>query len=195
MKLMNFSNDIKILINCNFTTIFLLEMLKLFRSLLGRKDLPTNYLCYDTTFELGDFYLSVLTFRQTEFLEKPVIPVMYMIHERKWESFFFSQLAKLVPELSSESVRTNKVIATDEEAAIVNAIDKHLPGIAHFRCWIHAANKIKDNLRKLGVTIQTEKEKIKLDFLLLLKKFFFEEYKDALMVKMAEWPQVILLII
>jgi len=130
-------------------------------------------------------------------MENPVIPVMYMIHERKWESvhdFFFSQLVKLVPELSSESVRGKTVIATDEETAIVNAIDKHLPGISHFRCWIHAANNIKENLRKLGVTNKEEKSKVKLDFLHLLKRFSFEEYKDALMIKLTEWPQVIFVI-
>ena len=38
-----------------------------FVPLLGREDLPYQCLSYDTTFDMGDFYLSVLTFRQTEF--------------------------------------------------------------------------------------------------------------------------------
>ena len=37
-------------------------------------------LSYDTTFEMGDFYVSVLTYGQNEFEETPVIPLMFMIH-------------------------------------------------------------------------------------------------------------------
>lgn len=40
-------------------------------------------LSYDTTFQLGDFYVSPLIFRHLLFNEKPCIPVMFLIHERK----------------------------------------------------------------------------------------------------------------
>ena len=41
-------------------------------------------LSYDTTFQLGDFYMSTLAFRHTLFKEAPVIPVCFLIHERKF---------------------------------------------------------------------------------------------------------------
>ena len=40
---------------------------------------------YDTTFQLGDFYVSVFTFRHTLFKESPVIPATFLIHERKFQ--------------------------------------------------------------------------------------------------------------
>ena len=49
-----------------------LDTIQEFVQLLGREDLPYQCLSYDTTFDMGDFYLSVLTFRQTEFEETPV---------------------------------------------------------------------------------------------------------------------------
>ena len=73
-----------------------------FVQLLGREDLPYQCLSYDTTFDMGDFYLSVLTFRQTEFKETPVVPLLFMIHERRLESvhdFFFKRLVVLIPEI------------------------------------------------------------------------------------------------
>ena len=100
-----------------------------FKNLLDRDDLPPQWLSYDTTFNMGDFYLSVLVYRETEFESTPVIPLLYLIHERKWESvhdFFFKRLTELVPELNSQK---RILIATDEEKAIVAAAKKHLPDI------------------------------------------------------------------
>jgi len=44
----------------------------------------TELLSYDTTFQLGDFYVSVLCFRHTLFKEAPVIPAAFLVHERKF---------------------------------------------------------------------------------------------------------------
>ena len=43
-------------------------------------------LSYDTTFQLGDFYVSVLSFKHVLFKENPVIPVAFMFHERKFQT-------------------------------------------------------------------------------------------------------------
>lgn len=40
-------------------------------------------LSYDTTFKLGDFYLSPLLFRNVLFTKSPVMPALFMLHERK----------------------------------------------------------------------------------------------------------------
>ncbi len=40
-------------------------------------------LSYDTTFCLGEFYVSPLLFHHTEFIEKPVMPVLFLVHETK----------------------------------------------------------------------------------------------------------------
>ena len=54
------------------------------RLLALHSTLPSSqFLSYDTTFQLGDFYLSPLLFRNTLFQKSPVMPVM---HERKLKS-------------------------------------------------------------------------------------------------------------
>ena len=40
-------------------------------------------LSYDTTFKLDDFYVSPLLFRNILFINSPVMPAIYLIHERK----------------------------------------------------------------------------------------------------------------
>ena len=44
---------------------------------------PAQLLSYDTTFQMGDFYVSPLVFHHTLFKEKPSIPAVFMVHERK----------------------------------------------------------------------------------------------------------------
>jgi len=39
---------------------------------------------YDTTFSMGDFYLSVLVCRNVKLEGDPIFPVAFMIHERKF---------------------------------------------------------------------------------------------------------------
>ena len=46
----------------------------------------TQLLSYDTTFQLGDFYVSPLLFRHTLFKESPVVPALFLIHERKFQT-------------------------------------------------------------------------------------------------------------
>ena len=98
---------------------------------------------YDTTFNIGDFFVSPLLFRHTIFKESPVIPGLFLIHERKLQKkheILFEMAAIKV------SALTQRVfpIVTDEEKGIVNAIRKSLP------------NSIRLNrsfsFRKLGIS-------------------------------------------
>lgn len=78
-------------------------------------------LSYDTTFQLGDFYLSALLYRHTLFSNSPVIPALFLIHERKFQDAhenFMQHLASLVPGLVSG--RRNVPFVTDEEIGIKN---------------------------------------------------------------------------
>ena len=71
-------------------------------------------LSYDTTFQLGDFYISVLSFHQTRFKEASTIPAAFLLHERKFEEHHKEVLnicCKLV-----QSLRTATYpIVTDKE--------------------------------------------------------------------------------
>lgn len=164
-----------------------------FRALLKRKDLRAMILSYDTTFDLGDFYVSILTFRQTEFEEEPVIPLLYLIHERKWKSVhkkLFKKLVKLAPELIAACKDEKVAIVTDEEKAIVNAIKTHLPGIKWFRCYLHAWSNQKLKLRALGITSKKDLAAYKADFISLLKKESYEGYIEHLLSLSEKWDKV-----
>ena len=50
----------------------------------AKSNLP-QLLSYDTTFQLGNFYVSPLLFRHTLFSSSPVIPVLFLEHERKFQ--------------------------------------------------------------------------------------------------------------
>ena len=89
-------------------------------------------LSYDTTFSLGDFYISVLSYRHTLFKEAPTIPAAFLLHERKFQAHhkeMFEMCCKLVPSLND----TTYPIVTDDEQAIVNSISAVLCNAAQFK--------------------------------------------------------------
>ena len=53
------------------------------------------YLTYDTTFKLGDFYVSILLFKHALFAEAPAIPAAFLMHERKFQASH-EQLMKFI---------------------------------------------------------------------------------------------------
>ena len=101
-------------------------------------DSEHQLLSYDTTFELGDFYLSPLIFRHTLFLQQPWIPAIFLLHERKLTSAhmeLFRELGVQVPELHKATCTCP--IVTDREVAITNAITSMLPNLSLIFCWNH----------------------------------------------------------
>ena len=100
-----------------------------FKKLLNRTDLPALLMDYDTTFNLGNFYVSWLTFRVTDFEDLEACPMptaglACFIHGKKEQSsheYFLNMIKEEIPELSSA---TNVLICTDEDTSIVNAFEK-----------------------------------------------------------------------
>ena len=63
-------------------------------------------LSYDTIFQLRDFYVSALLLQHTIFEEKPCIPVMFLIHERKCaatQQVLFQEAVRHIPSIKSTS--------------------------------------------------------------------------------------------
>ena len=97
------------------------------------------YFCYDTTFNCGDFFVSTLLYRQIEFIEKPIIPLLIMVHNSKRQvvhEVFFSTVRKYFQ-------FSTATLITDREASIENAIAKICPIWKHFYCWNHLLNDVK----------------------------------------------------
>lgn len=109
----------------------------------------------DTTFEFGNFYVTIIIFRDTELLEESVTPFLFLIHDRKLEevhAFFLYKLARRHPEIVSAGVEGRLLITTDNEAAIVNSVRTNLPGVPYMLCYIHKWNNIKAKLKNLHIT-------------------------------------------
>ena len=99
---------------------------------------------YDTVFNIGDYYLSILTFRHGLFIGNPIIPCAYMIHSRRYHSDhceFLKAVTAIVPVLTSKQVN----IITDREFKFDNSI---LPVGNHLYCWNHLENDLYWHLKK-----------------------------------------------
>jgi len=66
----------------NFSTVIgLPEIVNDFKELYGKVQEPTLY--YDTTFCLGDRYVSCLLYRHTVLASSLIVPLLALVHERR----------------------------------------------------------------------------------------------------------------
>ena len=150
---------------------------------------PEHLLSYDTTFQLGDFYLSALLYKHTAFLEKPAVPALFLIHNRKYEEHhkrLFDELKKHV----SEKRLHQKVIAVDNEKAITNAIVK---SDTYFKlvianCWRHAGKDVEHWVSKHE---GSKKDQLfyKDELFDILKSKTVSEMKEKICEKRKKWSE------
>ena len=62
-------------------------MMQELESVLISASKSPSLLSYDTTFQLGDIYLSPPQFHHTLYVTNPVMPTMFLIHEQKFQKF------------------------------------------------------------------------------------------------------------
>ena len=104
---------------------------------------------YDTTFQLGDFYVSPILFRHILFEGSPVIPLAFLIHDRKYQDCherLFARLAKKIPNLKKKKIP----IILDRETALKNAVKAQLPNLLIAMCWNHLRTDVKHWVNKHG---------------------------------------------
>lgn len=140
---------------------------------------------------MNAYNLSILTYRQTEFEELPVIPLMFMIHEDKLgaaHNFFFMRLEQLIPELETTETM---VTITENDENVINAIKKYCPHISILRNWQHALKDIKKNLQILEITDEKEVKEYESDFMRLLDQESMGDYKSILaQMYLKKWKRV-----
>ena len=101
-------------------------------------------LSYDTTFQLVDFYVSALLFRNVLFKKSPVMPAMFLVHERKLHSTHIQMMEVIASQLPSLVQGSSRIpMVTDDEKGFVQAVDK----VLH-----HVINATKLWLRRHGAT-------------------------------------------
>ena len=106
-------------------------------------------LSYDTTYNLGDFYVSPLLFRHTIFDGAPVMPAAFLIHEKRTQfahEVLMNFIRKEVPEIAGAA------LVTDGEENIIRSITECLPQVKHLRCWNHLQSAARYWLKKHGAT-------------------------------------------
>ena len=143
----------------------------------------SQLMSYDTTFQLGDFYVSPLLFRNILFSKSPVMPAIFLIHERKLKSSheeLMKIVAKEVPSLLNGKNITPLV--TDDEKGF-EAIDNILPKVHRFLCWNHVINSAKMWLRQHGAEVPVYVSDIR-D---LLHQPSVEDYQCQLDQLMKKW--------
>jgi len=139
---------------------------------------------YDTTFCLGDLYVSVLIFRMVLFSSAPFIPGLFFIHNSKTTAVhreFFDTARQLLPNLES----TNIPIITDREGGIVNAISQSLSTAQHVLGWNHLLQDAKRYVKAHGCEVDNVQDTVR--NLLLCESQ--EMYEAALEDKSSEWPE------
>lgn len=109
--------------------LFVLDMADEFLRLLNRTDLPAVIVEVDTTFDMGNYIVTWVTFRHVEFEDLPDNPMPTMglaclIHSRKTQSCHEYLLNMIKDEIPALATAKNVKFCTDEERAIVNAIHK-----------------------------------------------------------------------
>jgi len=90
---------------------------------------------YDTTFNVGPFFTSILSMRHPLFKNEPLIPIAVVFHETTNEEahdVFFKYVCK-VYDFNAENI----IIVTDREKSITNAIQIHMGKATHLYCWNH----------------------------------------------------------
>ena len=79
----------------------------------------SQLLSYDTTFQLGDFYVSPFLFCYTPFKTSPVIPAAFLIHERKFQACHEELMLHLLKAVPALSQSTHSVpLVTDDEVGV-----------------------------------------------------------------------------
>lgn len=118
------------------------DILQEFNDLLLYDEYGPIKMYYDTIYKLGELFVSVLSFQHIIFEQDKIIPVAFMMHDKRDTKFherFFEVLKSSVPNLS----KTNFPLICDREPGIRNAIPKSLPNISILHCWNHIKSNIK----------------------------------------------------
>ena len=106
-------------------------------------------LSYDTTFLLGNFYVSILVARNTYFENDPIFPVAFLIHTRKFSTYhrdFFFDIFAVTGIDKSECVP----FITDREKGITQTLKAYFPQVKNIHCTNHILKDVEYWLKQHG---------------------------------------------
>ena len=131
-------------------------------------------LSYDTTFQIGDFYVSALIFRHIIFRENPCMPALFLIHERK-----FQQHHEILFNFLKDKVKLPRrpiACVTDGEIGIINAMSV-VPNLVDVRCWNHILQDCGRWLTEKGCIFGQESREKSLEAIDQLQEAWLGDFK------------------
>ncbi|XP_059174682.1 probable ATP-dependent RNA helicase DDX52 [Physella acuta] len=161
------------------------ESVQVFQETL-RNSHTVQQLSYNT-FNLGDFFISVLQFCELEFVNPPVVPLAFMVHKKKTtkaHEIFWHHMKLACPELIDCK---QVVIVTDQDSCISEAISSSVPHLPQFLCWSHVIQDCKHWLCLNGLNSSDEITHYIDTLQSLLESTSEAAYKDALLTLMPKW--------
>lgn len=170
------------------------DLVEVLSGLLNREDLDTVEVTLDTTFTMGDFYVTPFSFTETEFVNKPSIPVGFLIHETRDAEVhraLFDQIFKKIPHLGSAN---NVYMMMDDEDALKAALRSTFPEMDLRRCLNHVVDNVKRKLRETGVKKKADLQAYVRQVRILLDQPSRKDYDDMLINILAsdQWSKVAL---
>ena len=104
----------------------------------------------DTTFKLGDFWVTPVSFRMKFLVGDPIEPLAYFLHQSREQvahEDFFTVLVRKIPKLNHKRV----TFVSDREKAVTNSISLKAPLAALLYCWNHAKGDGENWLVEAGL--------------------------------------------
>ncbi len=117
---------------------------------------PDNFsiLTADTTYNLGDFYVTPLSYKHIMLedirtKQPPVLPGPVLVHQQmKFTSFNF--LAGSLID-ADKKLRHVQAFGTDGDSNLSDALSRSFPFAIVLRCFIHVERNLRDKLRDLNI--------------------------------------------
>lgn len=120
--------------------------IKILIFILGLKEENPFVINYDTTYKLTNYYVSMISFRNTEIVGNPVVVAAYFIHEVRSKKSHLNFWNFLV-DLDGLKWHKHVIVVSDRESGIISAIKEcfKLHGIESILifCKIHIKNDVK----------------------------------------------------
>ena len=143
-------------------------------------------LSYDTTFCLGEFYVSPLLFRCSVFEENPTVPALFLFHERKQQQvhdLLFTTFTTLVKRTAGLP------IVVDMEQGIIRAI-REKTSLIFAGCWRHLREDLQRRMIAEGIPLKTRND-ITDNLYDLLRSRSADQYASKVHDIQRDWPSVI----
>ena len=146
----NYIKDLYLIPSLNVTLIND-TLLKILKEVIDKCHI--TILSYDTTYNMGDFYVSTIVARHPMFEENPAYPVACLLHHKRdalSHAVLLNRIKSSLPHLNSMKV----VFVTDREGGIISAVSTVFDNAHKVVCWNHIKQDVKIWLKKKGGTLE-----------------------------------------